>query len=85
MVRCGMAEIDRGPSQRRPSVRPSRAAGPPPHQFRSFSLDTVIWGLSNMCPGEVADGEVALTWEIPTTESQESNVRPGIAHVYLQA
>ena len=44
---------------------PSRTAGPPLHQFRGFSLDTVIRDLSNMCPREVADGKVTLTWEIP--------------------
>ena len=44
---------------------PSRTAGPPLHQFRGFSLDTIIRDLSNMCPREVADGKVTLTWEIP--------------------
>jgi len=44
---------------------PSRTAGPPPHQLRGFSLDTVIRDVFNTCPREVADGEVTLIWEIP--------------------
>jgi hypothetical protein len=39
--------------------------GPPPHQFRGFSLDMIVRGLSNTCPREVTDGEVMLIWEIP--------------------
>ncbi len=58
--------LARAPARtRRPLLRPPGGPGPPPHQFRGFSLDTVIRGLSNTCPREVTDGEVTLIWEIP--------------------
>jgi hypothetical protein len=63
--RCGMAEIGPRIEPAQAVGAPSRAVGPPPHQFRGFSLDTVIRGLSNTCPREVTDGEVTLIWEIP--------------------
>jgi hypothetical protein len=63
--RCGMAEIDPRIELAQAVAAPSRAAGPPPHQSRRFSLDTVIRGLSNTCPREVTDGELTLIWEIP--------------------
>jgi hypothetical protein len=61
---CIEVSIDRRSSRHRPSVRPIERPARRPHLWCHFSLDRVIQSLSNTCPGEVADGEVTLIWEI---------------------